>query len=185
MSYGSNWISRTRDKTVKECRADFRFVSGQWVTALLCNDVSHWPGASLEAALEWTWKLYKQYLYRLPFITTSLARCLPMKNLCYISTYSSAFELNQRSSREELVQCSPNKKCIERLFAKFEVWWTWCLFFTIMDLLNYPDGRVWINNYTQTKQCDVITHPGTNSKVVQLGHGWLLHHIYMWCEHNL
>ena len=34
-----------------EFRADARFVSSQWETALLCNDVSHWLGASLESAL--------------------------------------------------------------------------------------------------------------------------------------
>ena len=31
-------------------RADSRFVSSQWETALLCNDVSHWLDASLESA---------------------------------------------------------------------------------------------------------------------------------------
>ena len=33
------------------CRADTRFAPSQWETALLCNDVSHWLGASLESAL--------------------------------------------------------------------------------------------------------------------------------------
>ena len=32
-------------------RADSRFACSQWETALLCNDVSHWLGASLESAL--------------------------------------------------------------------------------------------------------------------------------------
>ena len=32
-------------------RADSRFASSQWETALLCNDVSHSLGASLESAL--------------------------------------------------------------------------------------------------------------------------------------
>ena len=32
-------------------RADSRFASSQWETALLCNDVSHWLGTSLESAL--------------------------------------------------------------------------------------------------------------------------------------
>ena len=32
-------------------RVDFRFAPSQWETALLCNDVSHWLGASLESAL--------------------------------------------------------------------------------------------------------------------------------------
>ena len=33
------------------CRADSRFASSQWETALLCNDVSHWLDASLESAV--------------------------------------------------------------------------------------------------------------------------------------
>ena len=32
-------------------RADSRCAPSQWETALLCNDVSHWLGASLESAL--------------------------------------------------------------------------------------------------------------------------------------
>ena len=32
-------------------RADSRFVSSQWETVLLCNDVSHWLGTSQESAL--------------------------------------------------------------------------------------------------------------------------------------
>ena len=32
-------------------RTDFRFVPSQWETVLLCNDVSHWLGTSLESAL--------------------------------------------------------------------------------------------------------------------------------------
>ena len=32
--------------------ADSRFAPGQWETALLCNDVSHWLGAKLESALD-------------------------------------------------------------------------------------------------------------------------------------
>ena len=37
------------------CRADSRFAPSQWETALLCNDVSHWLGLSLESAL-YMWK---------------------------------------------------------------------------------------------------------------------------------
>ena len=33
-------------------RADSRFAPSQWETALLCNAVSHWLGASLESALK-------------------------------------------------------------------------------------------------------------------------------------
>ena len=37
---------------VHKHRAVSRFVSIQWETALLCNDVSHWLGASPESALQ-------------------------------------------------------------------------------------------------------------------------------------
>ena len=33
-------------------RADSRFAPSQWETALLCNDISHWLGTSLESALD-------------------------------------------------------------------------------------------------------------------------------------
>ena len=37
-------------------RTDFRFAPSQWETALLCNDVSHWLGASLECGgALWPW----------------------------------------------------------------------------------------------------------------------------------
>ena len=40
-------------------RADSRFAPSQWETPLLCNDVSHWLGASLESVLyEYTWRLF-------------------------------------------------------------------------------------------------------------------------------
>ena len=37
--------------TATNYRADFMFAPSQWETALLCNDVSHWLGASLEFTL--------------------------------------------------------------------------------------------------------------------------------------
>ena len=37
-----------------QLRADSRFVPSQWETALLCNDISHWLGASLQWALQLT-----------------------------------------------------------------------------------------------------------------------------------
>ena len=36
-------------------RADSRFAPRQWEMALLCNDVSHWPCACLESALNECW----------------------------------------------------------------------------------------------------------------------------------
>ena len=36
-------------------RVDSRFAPSQWETVLLCNDVSHWLGASLESALLMEW----------------------------------------------------------------------------------------------------------------------------------
>ena len=36
---------------ISSFRADSRFVPSQWETALLCNDVSHWLGTSLDWAI--------------------------------------------------------------------------------------------------------------------------------------
>ena len=36
-----------------EYRADSRFAPSQWETALLCNDVSHWLGASIKSVLKY------------------------------------------------------------------------------------------------------------------------------------
>ena len=47
MSYTVCWVSRV-DITL---RADSRFVPSQWETALLCNDIFQWLGASQESAL--------------------------------------------------------------------------------------------------------------------------------------
>ena len=33
-------------------RAESRFATSQWEMALLCNNVSHWLGASLESAMQ-------------------------------------------------------------------------------------------------------------------------------------
>ena len=41
-------------------RTDSRFAPSQWETTLLCNDVSHWLGASLESAL---WLVASQGLF--------------------------------------------------------------------------------------------------------------------------
>ena len=45
-------------------RADSRFASTLWETALLCNDVSHWLGASLETALQWHHSFNTQLMSR-------------------------------------------------------------------------------------------------------------------------
>ena len=47
--------------------ADFMSAPSQWETVLLCNDVSHWLGTSLESALQ----LYKSIQYRNLWFTLS------------------------------------------------------------------------------------------------------------------
>ena len=45
-----NWVfNKTREQY--RYRADSRFAPSQWETALLCNNVSHWLGTSLESNL--------------------------------------------------------------------------------------------------------------------------------------
>ena len=43
------WLQNTSLKNTRY-RADSKFVPSQWETALLCNNISHWLGASLESA---------------------------------------------------------------------------------------------------------------------------------------
>ena len=63
-SVPDRWKSVTESEMNMSClnprpvhwfRADSRFAPSQWETALLCNEVSHWLGASPESAL---WLIY-------------------------------------------------------------------------------------------------------------------------------
>ena len=48
------WINWNSNTSGLSCiRADSRFAPSQWETALLCNDVSHWVGASLAPYIIW------------------------------------------------------------------------------------------------------------------------------------
>ena len=51
------WICEESQYYCYTCytRDDSRFAPSQWETALLCNEVSHWLGASLESALLHWW----------------------------------------------------------------------------------------------------------------------------------
>ena len=48
------------DMSLCSYRDDSRFAPSQWETALLCNDVSHWLGASLELGWYWGFLLAKR-----------------------------------------------------------------------------------------------------------------------------
>ena len=50
-SRSDSWMSTTL-LTMHLAVADSMFAPSQWETALLCNDVSHWLGASIESALQ-------------------------------------------------------------------------------------------------------------------------------------
>ena len=67
------------------CRADSRFAPSQWETALLCNDVSHWLGASLESALIW-------YMYLEELVQFDIPDHWGMINLIYISFFDSVHQ---------------------------------------------------------------------------------------------
>ena len=91
-------ISRHRYETVCSHfiiypRAESRFAPSQWETALLCNGVSHWLGASLESALYPEYKIntivvlsdinsYKIYprimVFYLPIPSVSITGCPPI-----------------------------------------------------------------------------------------------------------
>ena len=51
-------------------RADSRFAPSQWETVLLCNNVSHWLGASLESAL-WL-QCRAPYIHKFPLAWYSI-----------------------------------------------------------------------------------------------------------------
>ena len=50
---GRGLVYLTKQGYGQHFRADSRFAPSQWETALLCNDVSHWLGGSLESALQY------------------------------------------------------------------------------------------------------------------------------------
>ena len=47
----TNYRAKNTVMMAKNPRVDSSFAPSQWETALLCNDVSHWLGASLESSL--------------------------------------------------------------------------------------------------------------------------------------
>ena len=49
--YETSSVLSMLTQTSPDCQGWFKFVPSQWETALLCNDVSHWLGPSLESAL--------------------------------------------------------------------------------------------------------------------------------------
>ena len=46
-----HWVTICLDYDLSSSGADSRFAPSQWETALLCSDVSHWLGGSLESVL--------------------------------------------------------------------------------------------------------------------------------------
>ena len=48
-------ISIPQPTSKRYLRDDSRFEPSQWETALFCNNISHWPGASLESSLCFVW----------------------------------------------------------------------------------------------------------------------------------
>ena len=81
ISFGSsNGLSVNRSQVMNWSNddiywADSRFAPSQWETVLLCNDVSHWLGASLESAL----RIYVIRSHRVKFShgTTYYAHFMP------------------------------------------------------------------------------------------------------------
>ena len=82
-------------------RANSRFAPSQWETALLCNNITHWLGASLESALKFhvsievsldTLYVYTLYIYMLKILNTFSLRSQypkwPMRYFEYHTTLS-------------------------------------------------------------------------------------------------
>ena len=74
---------RNRATIAGGTRADSRFASSQWETALLSNDVSHWLGASIVSAVccsDNPWFYYTFYANTITPITLCQTRC----NIFYV-----------------------------------------------------------------------------------------------------
>ena len=90
--------------------ADSRFAPSQWETALLCNDVSHWLGASLESALircvvviETMYTIHCQCLLGNVLLqyTVLFIAIWQLLHICYI--YRSMFYLHIKQTRVRIV----------------------------------------------------------------------------------
>ena len=96
-------------------RADFRFAFNQWETALLCNDVSHWLGASLESAhgspMPSLWKSCRRWVRFIismlsqGLVTTTCAvkisRFHPGKyTFIFLRSTSALYELNVKQTKK-------------------------------------------------------------------------------------
>ena len=84
-------------------RADFRFLPSQWETALLCNAVPHWLGASLESAL--ILGLRPANEGRRYFVTTSLIGWAQAKNQRW---YTLVFQSANRHARHVILRQAEN-----------------------------------------------------------------------------
>ena len=106
-------------------RAGSRFVPSQWETALLCKDVSHWLGASLELLL-FVWILYQGIDAKVPYHEYSgFIVLIFMSNLSYVGP--------EWSRDDKLVKTLPNSWYFAVLghleayccFCKFGIFSSW------------------------------------------------------------
>ena len=85
----------TRNFSFGTNRAESRFAPSQWETVLLCNNVSHWVGASLESAL--------------------IMIILPRLHCCYISGPSSNQYVILSSGRLTTFTCPMHSRWIRHV----------------------------------------------------------------------
>ena len=120
-------------------RCDFRFAPSQWETALLCNDVSYWLGASLESTL------VMMVSYR------HLCACVEIFNhrdglvcICTFAVTSAINPLARRYAGTSVLSRSPGVRvcdlasCISGAFINqvtLTTWWPACYNHQISTLL--------------------------------------------------
>ena len=73
---------------ISNYRADSRFAPSQWETALLCNDVSHWLGASLESHLNYIPNYYVGCNYLSMPIPSFCAKVFICENTTFVTYVS-------------------------------------------------------------------------------------------------
>ena len=77
-------------------RADSRFAPSQWEMALLCNDISHWLGESLESSLAHVLPLIFPQIWKKCMQMQSLPKLIYDKVIWCIMLFTSFFRLRKQ-----------------------------------------------------------------------------------------
>ena len=149
---------------IKYYKADFRFAPSQLETPLLCNDVSHWLGESLESALYYILTYLANILTADALVPNRV--CLPVPTLQTWELNQHLYELllnNTLSMLYNYMFVFSINKCVK--------WWRIYMVDCEFYLLSssgpfYSHGLTlipaWISNHMPSKMWDEIIYPFLN-----------------------